>query len=113
MTERIYISIPTQYSNEILTIKALGLEGNGPSPEDALLECIKNTALYDLLIVCEFHYSNDTWGYEHLLLQVPFSTELYNKIIEVEPLPELSKKKKRNSSLILEPASEDILKYGF
>jgi hypothetical protein len=106
-----YISIPAKYSNGVLTIKALEFEAEGETPEEALFFGIQNTALYSSLSLARFNYTQHH-GEDYLLLEVHFSPDLYNKLIDIEPFPD-TLIKKRNKSFLVEPTSSETLKYGY
>ena len=111
MEEWTYISIPCKYTNRVLTIKALGFKAEGDSPEQALLECIKNTALYIPLILAKFSSFTSWRGHKHLQIEVPYHSSIYDKIQEVENFPNEAKKKAAKT-FISDPSAAEILKYG-
>jgi len=112
MGEWVHISIPCKYVNRVLTIKALGFKAEGDSPEQALLECIKNTALYVPLILAKFSSFTNWRGHKHLQIEVPYHSGIYDKMQEVEPFLNEAKKKAAQT-FISEPSAAETLKYGW
>lgn len=109
----LYISIPVEYINKTLTIKALGFKSKGDSPDQALLECIKSTPLYIHLMLAKFVSFTDHRGRKFSHMEVPFSTELLTKINETEPYPKDKKKEIAAKSHLAEITPEDVLKWGY
>lgn len=112
MNTELYIAIPAKYSNKTLTIKSLGFKTRGDTPEEALIECISNSALYESLILAKFNYIEHR-GKQHLQLEVPFNNNIYDKLIEIEPFPEIVIKKKTTKSFLIEPSFEETVKFGY
>lgn len=106
------ISIPCEYSNNILTIKSLGFKGKGNSPDEAILECIKNSVYYVPFLLSKFKTYTDHRHIDRMHLEVPFDSLIYDKITQIEPLPGDTRIKKSKSSIIL-PTDEQILKLGY
>lgn len=111
MASTIYISIPCTFENKVLIVKGLGLEGKGDSPDQALLECIKNTNLYIPLMLCKFKLFTDFRGRDFRHIEVPFNTIIMDKISELEPLP--GDRRIKKSSHLYEPTNEEILTLGY
>lgn len=112
MSSSLYISIPCTFDGKTLIIKGLDLQGKGDSPDQALLECIKNTNLYSPLMLSKFKSFTDFRGRDFRALEVPFDSAIMDKINEVEPTPETKKKIKRSNHLI-EASPEEIIKLGY
>lgn len=105
------ISIPCEYSNKTLVIKALGFKAKGDSPDQALLECIKNTVYYTPFILAKFKSYTDFRRRECMHLEVTFDSLIYDKLMQSEPV-HVDKLKKTKSS-IAEPTPEQMVKLGF
>lgn len=112
MASSLYISIPCTFENKTLTIKALGLHGKGDTPDQALLECIKNTNLYTPLMLSKFKSFTDFRGRDFRSLEVPFHSTILETIHEIQPTPE-DRKKIRKSNHLYEPTAEETLKLGY
>lgn len=113
MASTMYISIPCTYENKVLTVKALGFEAKGDSPDQALLECIKSTPLYIPLMLAKFKSFTDHNHRSFQQFEVPFDNAILKKINEVEPYPEEKTIKKKSKSVLSETSAEDVIKYGY
>jgi hypothetical protein len=111
MEDSIYISIPCSYEDRILTVKGLKLSAKGDSPDQALLECIKNTPLYMPMMLAKFVSFTDFRKRTFMQIEVPFHATILKKINEVEPYPESTRIKSK--SVLVEPSHEEKLKFGF
>lgn len=104
----VYIEIPCSYANDTLRIKALGIEGRGWPKEEAFLNAIKaSPELYAELCVGNIQEVSGTF-----CLTVPYSTKVYERIFEIEPLTTQKEQKKLKSNF-LKPTSEEVLRYGY
>lgn len=110
MATTLYMNIPCNFENNTLNINCLGFKAKGNSPDEALLECIKNTALYLPLLLSKFKSHTDHRGRTFTSLEVPFNDIILKKINEVEPYPETAKRKSKG--LLAEATPEEILKLG-
>lgn len=111
MANTVHMSIPCEFKNGVLTVSSLNFEGKGETPDQAILECIKDTPFYALLIACEFKSFTDFRGREFMHLEVPFDAAIIKRITEFEPYPNEAKRK--HKSLITDVSAEDILKYAY
>ena len=107
MTTHLNIQIPCIFQNKVLTIKALHLQGTGESPEEALLECLKHTSYY-----AAFKHAKIIQG-SHMYITIPYNQDIYNAILDIEPLPGTLVKTKQFKSFLEEPTPEQILKLGY
>lgn len=112
MAGTLYLSIPCTFEDKVLTIKALSLRGKGDGPDQALLDCIKNTDLYTPLLLSKFKSFTDFRGRSFRTLEVPYSSILLETISQVEPTPE-DKKKIRKSKYLYDSTPEEILTLGY
>lgn len=111
MKDVTYISIPCEYDNKVLVVKALGLTAKGDSPDQALLESIKSTPLYMPLMLAKFKSWVDFRGRSFMHLEVPFDAIILKKINDVEPYP--AEKKPKSKSLIAELSPEEFLRHAY
>jgi len=113
MSNQLMISIPCTFKNKVLVINALSLKGIGDSPKEALLDCIKNTALFNALKAADFAQWSDFRDREFMHIEIPYDSIIMKKISEVEPLPEDKIAAKKKNSKLTEANPEEILHYGF
>ena len=105
------ISIPCEFKDNVLTVKALNFKSNGETPDHAILESIKNTPLYACLILCEFKSFTDFRGREFMHLEVPFDAAIIKRISDNEPYPR--EEKRKHKSLVTDVSAEEMLKYAY
>lgn len=105
---KLHIAFPAIYENNTLTIKCLRIESEGLTAEEAYINAAKNTPeLYKYLILGTIQESNGK-----CLISVPFEQKVYDKILEIEPLP-VDKPKKKLSSRLTDVSPEEVIKYGY
>lgn len=103
------MQLPCTYENEVLTIKCLNLSATAWPLEEAFALVVKNTPeFYASLSLGTIHKENG-----RCFIVVPKSDKLYNKILELEPLPEDQDKKKKQNSLLKDVSPEEVLKFGY
>ena len=103
------MQIPCTYDNDTLFIKALNIRGQGWPREEAFFNALKaSPELYGELCAGTIHEHK-----EKLFILVPYSTKLYDRIIELEPLPTAAEQKKLKKNNLLKPTTEEVLKYGY
>jgi hypothetical protein len=113
MALTLYISIPCTFKDEVLTIKGLKLKANGDTPEKAYLECIKNTPYFTGMKMGKIISFEDFKGRDFMHIEVPFSNTVYEAIVDLEPFPDNSLKKKPMKSFLVEATAEETLKLGY
>lgn len=111
MASSLYISIPCTYENKTLTVKSLRLQGKGETPEQALIECIKNTPLYMSLVSAKFKSWIDFRHRSFMHLEIPYDAAIMKKINDLEPTCDEKKNSKVNK--VIEPTQEEIFRFGF
>jgi len=104
MVKSMYISLPCKFENGTLTVKGLGLNGKGEPKEEAFFNAIK--------AVPELYSELCTSVVTDTSILVPHSKKVYERILELEPLPEDRATKAKKDGLF-KPTSEDVLKYGY
>ena len=105
-----YMSIPCTYVHEILTISSLDIQGKGWPQEEAYFMALKSAP--DLYAELCLGTIKEEKG--RLTVVIPYSKKVYERILELEPLPEektIVKVKRENN--ILTPTSTETLKYGY
>lgn len=111
MSDTTHLSIPCQFEEGILTIKALNFKSAGDTPDQAILECIKGTPMYASLISCEFISFTDFRGRTFMHLEVPFDAAILKRINDIEPLP--TEAKRKHKSLITDVSPEEALNFAY
>lgn len=103
-----YMRIPATYENETLTIKALGLTHTAYPMEEAYMALAKNTPEhYAALALGTIKEEGRFIG-----ITIPFNEKLYNKILEIEPLP-VDKKRIKVDSHLHTASAEEVIKHGY
>lgn len=111
MKSSLYISIPCEYNNKQLVVKALGFKAKGENAKEALTEATKNSIYYvsfsDAEIVTWMDFRGRTFSH----IEVPFDNIILDKINSIEPYPE--EKKRKSKGTLTEPSAEEILKHAY
>lgn len=105
MGKIMYISIPCNYAEETLKVKSLGINGKGWPQEEAYFNAIK--------AVPELYSDLCTAVVTDKEILVPYSKKVYDKLLEVEPLPEDKVKAAKKENSLLKATSEEVLKFGY
>lgn len=102
------IRIPYTYIDDVMTIKGLQLSATGWPVEEAYIAITKQCKeFYAVLSKGELKQEG-----KYEFIDLPYNEKLYNRILELEPLP-LDAKIKKSSSKIKSASSEETLKYGY
>lgn len=102
------MSIPCTFENNTLRIKALRIEASGNNPEEALMKAIKSVPeLYAELCLGKVEQDRH-WFF----ITVPHSKKLYDRLLEIEPLPQ-DKPKVKKTGALKEAESDEVIKYGY
>lgn len=103
------MSIPCTYDNDTLTISSLNMQGQGWPREEAFFAALKSAPdLYAELCVGSIKEDKG-----RLVVLTPYSKKLYERILELEPLPEEKIIPKVKKDSLLKPTNEETLKYGY
>jgi hypothetical protein len=101
------IRLPVVFELNTLTVNCLKLSGIGSTKEEAFQDILSNNPdFYSMLKDGSFDYIGD-----HLGVIVVKTDKLYDKLLEIEPLPvEVKKPKNKN---LKDVSPEDVVKYGY
>lgn len=106
---KLILKIPATYEEETLTIKCLQLSASGLTVEDAYKDLIKSSKeLYASLKPGKVKLEG-----EQYYIIVPHDEKVYNKILDLEPLPDEAERRRRQNSHLKEASPEDVIKYGY
>ena len=103
------MSLPCTYAKDTLTIKCLCLQGFGWPAEEALMNTLKsNPEWYAELCMGVIEVD----AKDRYALIVPYSKKIYERLLEIEPLPSDQIMKKPRPDFLM-PTNAEVLKYGY
>ncbi len=102
------VRIPYTYIDDVMTIKGLQLSGTGWPVEEAYKAITKQCReFHSVLSKGELKQEG-----KYEFVDLPYNEKLYNRILELEPMPSEAKVK-NNSNKVKSASNEEIIKYGY